>query len=145
MGNLAPFVGNRKLIRELILELGLIAFSLLVILSFALSTYPKTAEGVHCPTAAVQRIEKAGNMVTPEVGDDEFEQCRCAEAESADRGASGDKMTVYVLPVPAIDLPVESGSFLIPLLPSAGSLAARRIGTLLAGIADITTPPPKLV
>lgn len=143
MGNLAPFVGNRKLIRELIRELGLIAFSLLVIFSFALSTYPKTAEGVHCPTAIVQRIEKAGSLVAPEMGDAEFEQCRCAEAQSADQGASGEKLTVYVLSVPALDLPLASGSFLIPLLPSGSAQVERRIGTPLPESQDIATPPPQ--
>ncbi|MCA0360478.1 MAG: hypothetical protein LCH41_05440 [Armatimonadetes bacterium] len=132
------------MIRELVRELGLIAFSLLVILSFALSTYPKTAEGVHCPAAVVQRIEKQGTLVSPEIGDAAFEQCRCAEAQSADQGASSEKLTVYVLSVPALDLPLASGSFLIPLLPSGSAQVARRIGTLLPESKDITTPPPQL-
>lgn len=64
-----------------------------LILSGVLRTQPMTPQGVHCPTAPVQRFE--GRL--PKLGDAPFLQCRCSEIKCSGNHNLGKEMPNWTL------------------------------------------------
>ena len=66
-----------------------VALAFFFAFSTVLNAFPKTALGIHCPTAAVQLVAKVSpksdsiEVRKPKAGEAEFLQCRCAESKTS--------------------------------------------------------------
>lgn len=103
---------------------------------------PKSVAGLHCPTAAIQKIKSAnGEIKSPQPGDKEFKQCLCADKEKIEQQSELDTINLSSLvPTPTLCNPTYHLQQLAQAFPHQAF--SRQASRLLSTPDTPPIPPP---